>query len=153
MPIDKPNFNYNDGVAVENRIYNILKCSQDLSIASDELSSQISDWPTEYHFSALRLNFLKSFKFNFNCRVLEIGSGCGAITRQLAENNLNIDALEGSYRRALITKERCRELDNVQVINDNFFNYKTNLNYDLITQIGVLEYALIFFFSGFLKIC
>ena len=142
---DKSNFIYNDGDDIEERIYDILKNSSDLNVASDELSSKITDWPTEYHFSPLRSNLLKSFRFNLEHKVLEIGSGCGTITRQLAENNLSIDALEGSYRRALITKERCREFDNVKVINDNFFNFQTNINYDLITLIGVLEYAPLFF--------
>ena len=58
--------------------------------------------------------------------VLEIGAGCGAITRYLGECGGNILALEGTPRRAAIASARTRGLDNVTVLSEKFESFKTN---------------------------
>lgn len=134
-------FSYSDGVAVENRILDHLEQAEDISLASDELQSKIVDWPSEYHFSPVRTNLLSPFLTNKDLRILEIGSGCGAITRLLGEKEGSVTALEASYQRARITAERCRDLDKIEVVADTFENFSSSIKYDLITMIGVLEYS------------
>lgn len=144
---DKLEFSYSDGDEIEERLLQQIKGCTNVSQASDELQQLIIDWPSEYHFSPLRSNLLSSFQLHQFENILEIGSGCGAISRQLGEicPNSNIIALEGSARRAEITKSRCRGLENVQICNDSFTSFEHPTPFDLITMIGVLEYSPSFF--------
>src|SRR5438105_15881303 len=86
-------FAYSDGVEVEQRIYDGLRVTQDRSTATVELRDLITDWPTEYHFSNVRHNLLRHIAFRANERVLEVGAGCGAITRLLGETGAQITAV------------------------------------------------------------
>ena len=136
-------FNYSDGDEIEERLLNQVSAAQDVSLASDELQRLMIDWPSEYHFSPLRANLLSSFHLNHYSRILEVGSGCGAITRLLGEQcpESTILALEGSSRRAEITRVRCRDLVNVEVCHDSFTKFQSLGTFDLITLVGVLEYS------------
>jgi len=140
---DSSSFDYSDGDEVEERLLRQVRQVDDVSLASDELQRLIVDWPSEYHFSPLRANLLSPFHFNHFNNVLEIGSGCGAITRVLGEqcSASTIIALEGSMRRAEITRARCRELKNVHVCCDSFADFEHGTLFDMITMIGVLEYS------------
>lgn len=137
-------FNYSDGDAVENKILEIILSANDLSVGSSELRKQIYDWPTRYHFSPQRVDLMRPLKHLLKGDILEIGSGCGAITRYLAETGDSITAVEGSAKRARITAARCRDLNNVFVYCDNFNDFKSDKKFDVVTLIGVLEYANMF---------
>lgn len=141
-------FRYNDGDEIENRIYAIVQKSFDRSIASRELGANITDWASLYHLSPQRANLLRPLIGQITGPVLEIGCGCGAITRFLGESGLEVLALEGSARRAAITAERCRDLPNVQVLAEPFQDFQTTRKFKTITLIGVLEYARAFFAKG-----
>jgi len=140
---DDGQFFYSDGNEVENRLIALLRQAQDVSSASDELQYLISDWPSEYHFSPLRANLLTSFELGKLGSILEVGSGCGALTRVLGENHpqTGVVALEGSARRAEITRVRCRDLLNVEVCRDSFTAFESDDLFGCITMIGVLEYS------------
>ena len=138
-------FNYTDGEKIEKRIYYKIKNSKDLSIFSRELISNINDWPSEYHFSPLRHNLLRHYNFKQTDNVLELGCGCGAITRQLGESKANVTSIEGSLFRAKCAAERCRDLANVKVYCSNFQDILLTPEYDYVTLIGVLEYSSVFF--------
>ncbi|WP_445956145.1 class I SAM-dependent methyltransferase [Yeosuana sp.] len=138
-------FKYSDGDKTEERIYNIIKNARDLSIFSDELIEQIYDWPTEYHFSPLRHNLLRHFEFKSTDRILELGCGCGAITRQLGESGAAITAIEGSKQRAKCASSRTRDLPNVNVYCSDFQKISFDNQFNYVTLIGVLEYSTIFF--------
>ncbi|NQS70987.1 MAG: class I SAM-dependent methyltransferase [Desulfobulbaceae bacterium] len=138
---------YSDGDETENRIANIIAEAQDLSIFSRELAVQCTDWPSLYHLSGTRANILRPFHSILKqANVLEIGAGCGAITRYLGESGANVLALEGSPRRAVIARSRTRDLENVTIVADKFdqFQCDLDLRFDIITLIGVLEYAALF---------
>lgn len=137
-------FKYSDGDFAENNIFNILKNAVDVSVTSEELRASCVDWPSQYHLSASRSNLLRPLTQKIRGDVLEIGAGCGAITRFLGECGANIFAVEGSARRAAIAAERTRDLPNVKVVNDNFNDFKPDSRFDVITLIGVLEYAAVF---------
>ena len=135
---------YTDGDEVENRLLDIINNAGDLSVLSDELKPHCTDWPSLYHLSSSRANILRPFEDDLIGDVLEIGAGCGAITRYLGECDANVLALEGSPRRAMIARSRTRDLQNVMVLTERFEDFKLDKKFDVITLIGVLEYANLF---------
>jgi GT2 family glycosyltransferase/2-polyprenyl-3-methyl-5-hydroxy-6-metoxy-1,4-benzoquinol methylase len=138
-------FGYSDGDAVENRLWEAIRSSADISLFSSELRRHQTDWPSIYHLSAARANLLRPLGgLIAGAQVLEIGAGCGAVTRYLGEQGAEVLALEGSCRRAAIAAERCRDLDNVALLCDRFQDFETSTRYDIVTLVGVLEYARIF---------
>lgn len=142
--LDHGEFGYSDGDEVENRIASVIAATQDCSVLSSQLRSHIIDWPTRYHLSSQRANILRPLRSSLSGSVLEIGSGCGAITRYLGEVARSVTALEGSRRRAHITRLRTRDQNNVEVICDEFSAFQTDQRFDAVTLVGVLEYANMF---------
>lgn len=139
-------FNYSDGKDEErNLLENVLRC-EDTSVFSKDLRNLRVNWPTNYHLSPQRGNLLRPFAetFNAGAQVLEIGAGCGALSRFAGEMGANVIALEGSPVRATIAAARCRDLENVRVVCDNFQNFSYAEKFDVVTLIGVLEYAQLF---------
>jgi SAM-dependent methyltransferase len=136
-------FNYSDGEATEVQLYEILSAAEDLSSSSKELQSQIVDWPTEYHLSETRANLLRPLNLHGVTRVLELGCGCGSISRYLGEQaGVSVDAIEGSPIRAALAKLRCIDLDNVTISSANFNDIEFPQGYyDLVLFVGVTEYA------------
>lgn len=132
---------YSDGDDAENRIATAIDICRDLSTGSGELAQHIQDWPSEYHLSGARHNLLRPFDIGPGKTVLELGCGCGAITRFLGESRAQVVAVEGSLRRAQIAASRCRDLSNVAVYCDNLIDFVTEDQFDYVTLIGVLEYA------------
>ena len=141
---ERPGFDgiaYSDGEDREERLLAALRQCRDLSSASAELRAHITDWPSEYHLSPVRHNLLRPFPLRSADRILELGCGCGAITRFLGEAGAAVLAVEGSRRRARIAAERCRDLPNVRVACDNLASFQSAERFDVVTLIGVLEYA------------
>ena len=133
---------YNDGDESETRIFNAIKNAADIDSLSDELETHCIDWPSNYHLSKRRGNLLRPFSPQFkNKTILEIGSGMGPITRLLGESEAQVLALEGTMRRAHATRLRTRDLENVSVVSEKFEDFRTDIKFDVITVIGVLEYS------------
>ncbi len=133
---------YSDGDEFEQRMERILHGVEDKSIFSPELAAACVDWPSHYHLSCIRANILRPFEEGLRgVDVLEVGAGCGAITRFLGEAGANVCALEGSPRRARIARMRAVDLPNVTVVAENFETFGVNRKFDVVTFIGVLEYA------------
>ena len=140
---------YSDGDEIENRLRNIVSGARDTSVMSVELAKYCTDWPSLYHLSRKRVNLLRPFEERLHGKsVLEIGAGCGAITRYLGELGAEVVALEGSLRRASILALRCRDLSNITVVGEVIHHFKPGPQFDVITLIGVLEYARKFFPGG-----
>jgi 2-polyprenyl-3-methyl-5-hydroxy-6-metoxy-1,4-benzoquinol methylase len=135
---------YSDGDEAEQRIATIISHASDVTVLSTELRQHCTDWASLYHLSGTRANILRPFKNILQGDVLEIGAGCGAITRYLGECGANVLALEGSPRRAAIARSRTRDLDNVTVLAEKFDQFQCDHQFDVITLIGVLEYANLF---------
>ena len=135
-------FGYSDGDSIEKRMLETLKSCKDVSLFSTELISKASDWPSIYHFYPQRCAFLWPFAEQIAGKnILEIGCGCGAISRGLGELGANITALDGSLQRVTIARERCRDLENIRFYCDNFDSFEIEERFDIVTLIGVLEYA------------
>ncbi len=135
-------FDYSDSDECENFLLKTLQAAEDRSFYSDELAEKIRDWPTCCHLGPMRSFLLYPFKGMFKDKnVLEIGSGCGAMTRAMADFGAKISAVEGSLQRAAITRLRCEDCADVNVYCDNFIDFSSSEKFDIVTLIGVLEYS------------
>ena len=111
-----------------------------------------------YHLSHIRANILGTVSISKNDKVLEIGSGCGAITGELSKKAGSVTCIELSKRRSMINAYQNQLCDNVRIIVGNFQDIEPNLEekYDIITLNGVFEYAQLYIqsklpFHNFLK--
>ena len=132
---------YSDGEAVEERLFQLVAECSDRSVLSAELAARITDWPTRYYFSSRRANLMRPLVSLLRGDVLEIGAGCGAISRYLGETARSVVALEPSPRRARVAAKRCEDLESVKVVVDNLEAFESETKFDAVTLIGVLEYA------------
>ena len=100
-------------------------------------------WPILYHFSHIRENILSWLPFTGEEKVLEIGSGCGAVTGALCRKAKEVTCIELSMKRSRINAYRHRDQDNLKILVGNFQEIEKNLTekYDYITLIGVFEYG------------
>lgn len=104
---------------------------------------QKQNWAVLYHLSPIRANIVSSIDINKDAHVLEIGAGCGAITGRLCEMAQDVTCIELSKKRSLINANRNRDKDNLNIMVGNFETIEQNLKeqYDIVTMIGVYEYA------------
>lgn len=135
-------YDYSDGTAVEQDLNNILVGCNDVSLYSRELLNHQKGWVKSYYFSPDRANLIRPFERSLvGADVLELGCGCGAVTRYLGEVGAQVYAVEGSLNRAKIAAERCRDLSNVSVICDKIESLPFERQFDVVTLVGVLEYS------------
>ncbi|OPX70053.1 MAG: Methyltransferase domain protein [Methanoregulaceae archaeon PtaB.Bin056] len=126
----------------EDYAYETLKKVNDLTSHSEEFLPFIKDQSSRYHLSHQRVNFLDALQeiFPKDAAVLEIGSGCGIITRWLGEQFQTVDALEEYVNRAEITRYRTKDLDNVNVYCGNPLNTIFDKKYDFIILGGSIDH-------------
>ena len=125
----------------ELRIAAIIQQAMDISVLSTELRQQCTDAHLLYHLGSARANIMRPFEPGLSGDILEVGSGCGAITRYLGECGANVLALEGRSGRAAIARARTLDLDNVVVLAEKFERFQCAHQFDVITLIGILENA------------
>jgi SAM-dependent methyltransferase len=143
----KPTFisiDYSDGNDTENFLLETLKSAEDVSVLSEELMIACKDWVSTYHFSHTRANLLRPFKDSLTGSVLELGAGCGAVTRFLGETAQEVVAVEGSLKRCEINAERVRDLENTTIVASEISEFRTAAQFDAVVVVGVLEYAAMF---------
>ena len=147
---------YSDG-AVEDELLTIARdCSK---VEYDRIIGERKNWPILYHLSPLRANIIEWLPMDENTKVLEVGSGCGAITGMLAAKAGSVTCVELSKRRSSINANRNADCENITIHVGNFKDVEPKLDkdYDYILLIGVLEYALSYMggerpYEDFLKI-
>jgi SAM-dependent methyltransferase len=132
---------YSDGAALEERLLALVSGAADRSLHSAELAAAIEDWPTRYHLHSGRANLLRPLAARLTARTLEIGAGCGVLTRYLGELGGHVVAVEGSRLRARIAGARCRDLPNVAVVHDVAEHFEADATFSAVTLVGVLEWA------------
>lgn len=100
-------------------------------------------WPVLYHLSSERENICSWLPIKKTDSVLEIGSGCGAVTGCLSRLAERVTCIELSRKRSTINAVRHKNLSNIEIMVGNFEDIEPELTvkYDYITLIGVLEYA------------
>eukprot|EP01036_Dinobryon_divergens_P034799 gene34799-45011_t len=139
--MDGKQLNYSDGGEEERKLMQIASSGVDLSTFSEDLSGTMSSWPTEYHFSKKRHLVVRQFGIKAGDKVLELGAGCGSVTRYLAEIGAEVTSVEGTAARAAVNGKRCKDFPNVKVYVDNITQFETDEKFDWILMIGVLEYS------------
>jgi SAM-dependent methyltransferase len=135
---------YSDGEAAESELMAIVSAARDRSTDSPELAAAIHDWITEYHLSLQRTHLLRPLRLARGQTLVELGAGCGALTRYLGETGAAVIAVEGSAARASIAAARCADLPNVGVVCDSLEALALAGAFDVALMIGVLEYAPVF---------
>ena len=132
---------YSDGDS-ENEILDIVQARK-----VEEILERENRWPILYHLSPERKNILSWYPFDKEKSLLEIGCGCGAVTELFMQRVQDVEAIESSKRRAMITKERQSNQENHLLLHVGDFNRiaaHLTKKYDYVTMIGVLEYAPMF---------
>lgn len=130
---------YRDGG--EERVLEILRDSADVSSTSDEIFAKAENWAEHYHLSPTRSHLLRPLRLPADAAVLEVGAGCGAVTRYLGETCATVDALEPVPARARAARERTRDLPNVEIFVGEISDIPDKPAYDMIVVVGVLEYV------------
>ena len=138
---DHRDFAYSEGAESERYLERVLRTATDLGSTSSELESHIKDWSSEYHLTTKRAQLLSGFKFDRSLRVLEVGCGCGAITRYLGETFDDVVSIEGSLHRARLARLRTRDLPGVTIVCAPFQDLRFSRKFDVIFCIGVYEYS------------
>lgn len=141
---DTSDFSYSDGAAFEHALLKHITDAQDISLFSPELAKVICDWASTCHLSPVRANLLRPISHLLQGKTLELGAGCGIISRYLGELGGEVTALEASAIRAKITRARTRDLDNVSVVCDRIEDFISPQKFDAVTMIGVLQYSRLF---------
>lgn len=138
----------------------LLKIARDRSAAEYAgLIEKRRSWPILYHLSPLRENIVEWVPMDKSHRVLEVGSGCGAITGALARKAGSVTCVDLSRKRSRINAYRHSDCGNVTIHVGNFKDIEPDLpkNFDYICLIGVFEYGQSYIggetpFEDFLKI-
>ncbi len=131
---------YCDG-AVEDEILDIAKNYS--TVEFPRLIEERGSWPVMYHLSAQRENIVEFLPITKADKVLEVGSGCGAITGALARKAGEVTCVDLSKKRSSINAYRHGECDNVTIHVGNFKDIEPDIpaDYDYICLIGVFEYG------------
>lgn len=131
---------YCDGT-VEDEMLDIVKKYSPVEYA--KVIEERRSWPILYHLSVLRENIVDWIPMKKTDKVLEVGSGCGAITGALARKAGSVTCVDLSRKRSLINAYRHSECDNVTIHVGNFKDIEPELpkDYDYICLIGVFEYG------------
>lgn len=131
---------YCDG-AVEDTLLDIVKNYS--KVEYPRIIEEKAEWPVLYHLSAQRENIIDWVPFEKKDKVLEIGSGCGAITGALSRKAGSVTCVELSKKRSMINAYRNMDCDNVTIHVGNFKDIEPELetDYDYICLIGVFEYG------------
>lgn len=128
---------YSDG-DIEDKILQMVK----EGIGYENLPQDQVEFPMIYHLSEIRGNILRWYPMEKDATVLEIGSGCGAITGTICDKAGKVVSVELSKRRAQINYERNKDRENLCIMVGNLNDMAFPEKFDYIVVNGVLEYAM-----------
>lgn len=130
---------YSDG-PIEEELY------KRLSDGENPLDILMNDqrYAVLYHLSRERENILSWYPFKGSERVLEVGAGCGAVSGILCQKCGEVTAVELSLMRSKINALRHASETNLRILVQNIMTVEETHDYDIVTLIGVLEYANLF---------
>lgn len=131
---------YSDG-SIEDELLAIVKEAS--RVEYPVIIEEKGSWPFLYHLSHLRANIVDWLPIDKSHKVLEIGSGCGAITDKLSEKAGKVTCVDLSAKRSHINAYRNQDRDNITIHVGNFNDIEPELpdDYDYVCLIGVFEYG------------
>jgi len=131
---------YSEGVAEDTLLELVSRYSES---EYEQIIQTSRSWSVMYHLSHIRENIITWLPIPRTANVLEIGSGCGAVTGALAKMANKVTCIELSKKRSTINATRHKEYGNIEIMVGNFQDIEPALTekYDFITLIGVLEYG------------
>lgn len=131
---------YSDG-AIEDELLSIVKNASRVEYPA--IIEKKGSWPVLYHLSSLRANIVDWLPIDKSHKVLEIGSGCGAITDKVSEKAGEVTCVDLSAKRSHINAYRNQDRDNITIHVGNFSDIEPHLpcDYDYVLLIGVFEYG------------
>ena len=121
---------------------NIMHIARDLSkVEYAAKIEELSSYQVLYQYSPLRENVVDFLPIHKNHRVLEIGSGCGAVTGALSRKAASVTCVESSKEKSLVNAHRHSDCDNIVIhVGDwNQIEKKLEADYDFICLIDVFE--------------
>ncbi|MEY8390576.1 class I SAM-dependent methyltransferase [Lachnospiraceae bacterium] len=131
---------YSDG-AVEDHILELVR-----TYPQEEYPRVIAreeNWAVMYHLAYERENILSWYPFTPGAKVLEVGSGCGAVTGAIAKAAGEVTCIDLSKKRSMINAVRHKDSGNIKICLGNFQDVERDLekDFDYATLIGVFEYG------------
>ena len=131
---------YCDG-SIEDELLQIVRTYSEVEYP--RIIEEKANWPVMYHLSGQRENIVDWLPMNKDMKILEIGSGCGAITGSLSHRAGKVDCVDLSRKRSLINAYRHESCDNITINVGNFTDIEPDLDtdYDYVLLIGVFEYG------------
>lgn len=148
---------YTDGV-IEDELLHIVQNNPPSQYA--RIIEEQKSWPIFYHLSPFRANIIDWLPITKTDKVLEIGSGCGAITGVLAKRAGSVTCIDLSKKRSLVNAHRNKEYDNITIKVGNFKDIEPYLeeDFDYVMLIGVFEYGQAYIggetpYEDFMRIC
>lgn len=127
---------YSDG-DIEDEILEIVTEHEDFT----SVLQHDDRWPILYHLSNIRENLLEWYDFQPSENLLEIGSGCGAISGLFCRKLKRVVGIELSKKRSTINATRNGKYKNLEIMVGNFEDITLEEKFDYVTLIGVLEYS------------
>lgn len=128
---------YSDG-AVEDELLEAVRGKTSV----EKQLMQGNSWAHLYHLSDIRENILEWYDFNPEGTLLEIGSGCGALSGLFCRKVKHVTAIELSKKRSTINATRNEQYDNLTIMVGNFEDIRLTEKFDYVTLIGVFEYSI-----------
>lgn len=122
----------------------LLRFFEEHVVDEYELFPQDAPWALHYHLTPRRKTLLSWLDFGSGGSILELGAGCGALTAHLTTLPHAVTAVEGSPKRAAIIQKRCRQATNLNIVAANAVGLPYTERFDIVTLVGVLEYAAAF---------
>lgn len=122
----------------------LLKITRDYAeVEYPRIIEERRSWEILYHLSKQRENIVEWLPLQKDMKVLEVGSGCGAVTGALAARAGSVTCIDLSKKRSMINAYRHTNCENISVYVGNFQDMEPSLpcDYDYICLIGVFEYA------------
>lgn len=148
---------YSDG-AIEDVLLDIAQNNP--PSAFPRIIAEQKSWPVFYHLSPFRSNIIDWLPIKKTDKVLEIGSGCGAITGALARCAGSVTCIDLSKKRSLVNAHRNQAYENITIMVGNFKDIEPHLDedFDYVLLIGVFEYGQAYIggdtpYEDFMRIC
>ena len=125
----------------EDRILELVSCYQEREYP--RILTENPSWPILLHLSPLRESLMNWIPFRVGQRILEIGSGCGAVTGAFLHKGLEVTCVEPSLQKSRINATRHEDCGELRILVGEAWEILPRLEerFDHVTLIGWPEQA------------